>query len=351
MWYDGLFGITARYPIRIWKLAFAFAYWLLAGVAPLIFLLIEFRKAITLAGNESSLGSLCARTYSQLFLYPLVFGPFLAWFVAEPVVYTWRLPEMKAGGRYVAVAILTLAVVAIAHSEFSDGNRAIWEFSPDKLKEVVVNHFVAPEEAGRERFEQELNALAAERRWSWTRYAYMVSFVVQVATLFLTFVTTGLLAVLPSASRNREEYRVAVVHLAAAVIVSLVWLIMRRVFLEEKELIYRSEGIPGADLIASILFAAGVAYSAGTLVHQFGEKVKATIEIVTAVATIAVFFNPKSIQALFGRQATFTSYGLSFVALLLILTPWIITEWFAASASVESSGGPSGKSSKRLKRK
>ncbi len=209
-----------------------------------------------------------ARFYSHIFVYPVTFGLLSTWFLQRPFHEVLDYLRERRILFIVIVFLIFVVVVAVSYAEFSESTGAIWEFSPQVLKqypsgtkarEILSNQCWAAEttaepyshlsdaSASADAYYDYLDQFSFSRllknleargeQQSLTNIAYHIGFVSMAALFMILFVTFFItLALMKDCEKQGPLSR-----LANALFFASFWVLMRITFMVEKFTIFKVE--------------------------------------------------------------------------------------------------------------
>lgn len=356
------------------------AYWIGAGLAPIICVFSEFGW---------NLGFDYAKFYSPLFFYPLIFGVFSVYFSLRTILFFLALPrkqrfDVSLSGLLIFFLAASILITAVEVS----GRPAIWEVKKMALEETINNitspsreitnwsqfieHFREHPETpknsdfpgDRSTYTQEINQLNKIRgefneiivntsknveNWSFTRYFYFVSFFLQQLALLSLFTTISFVSIprfkMPETSEkllifvpgqksqsNSETsgssaLKQHFILLSISLFFGLVWLYMRLAFDSDKLNLYGEDLIStsAGTFIIGIAYVLAMIYLTIRLWFVYKETFQVVYNFIAAFIGLGLtFLSTRSGGNLLGSDASPQNYAICALAVIIILFPWYI---------------------------
>ncbi|MEM9273052.1 MAG: hypothetical protein AAGA80_08830 [Cyanobacteria bacterium P01_F01_bin.143] len=347
--------------MRVKKIPFiTFMYWVIAGVAPLGSVLLEFGWNI---------GFDYAKFYSPLFFYPFIFGPLLVYFEFHTILFFLALPlrqRFNLSLRILLIFFLTVSIL-INTVEIS-GRPAIWEVKKSAIEATIISsrlssseittwdefiqHFRShPETPKSDEFDDRksyqievtrLNKIRSEfndiivqsskkiNNWSLTRYFYFPSFFIQQFVIFSLFITISFITnprlTLTTARQNQVKKHL--ILLSMSLFFGIIWLYMRLAFDIDKLNLYGGDLIStsAATFFIGFLYVLAIIYLTRMLWSIYQEKFQVTYNIIAAIMGIVLtVFSTRPGGNFLGSDASPQNYAICILAIVIILFPWYIT--------------------------
>ncbi len=288
----------------------ALFYMIACGVVPCALLYYEFKDhAITYA-----------TTYGHFFLYPLFFGWIPALIVTRTLPYISKSLDSKSKERKFWLGLVILSFIAL-FLELQSTNIAPWEIKQERLvANNIQDYFESTSKTDNEKkIYQDAMLMEIENvsHWSYVRYAYIFSFLIQAATLLSVFFCSGALlahrinlGILQNGEPYLDKtYRGALSLITIAASICLLYSFARISFNHEKAYYFISVSNEVSTWVLLYLFLAAMLFLAASLYFWIGRHLQPILTFAFGGTSAAIAFkNPEILYSIFGRKAGLISY-------------------------------------------
>jgi len=193
---------------------------------------------------------------------------------------------------------------------------------------ILAKYFETEQHTPEEKtaFQEKINdAVADLENWSIFRWLYPFSFFGQIFALMTVLFVSGLLARyrLSAEFTDSDEFHGALTISAAAILVCLLYSLMRLAFSDQKDIFYPGEANPAADWVILGLFVVALLFSAACFWIWLGEHLAGVLSFVFGgTGILAAWQYPKVLVALFGMNAGYLSYLSILLGILALGYLW-----------------------------
>lgn len=294
-----------------------------------------------------------ARVYSHFFLYPLIFGPFIVLCNLRVLQLLLTMEATKRALRWLLLLAGTLVVLAVSQEFVRPA--AVYEYRPAVLAQKIlqplglptksaIEHFRSPElkpsittspnveerivraKAYRVSFSASLgeNSLFVKGA-SLTKWAYLVSFLIQTTfwiSVFLTLAWSMRLYL-----RKDEQYlrkrMMLIPNLLWMVMLAYPWLAMRKAFEIYRSQIYDVGSASEATLLG-VLFLLATFYLVAVSWDAVGERFAPILASVVGLGFAGLIFRDNWVEGAFPRHASPSHYVIVFLVVLAVIGPLVL---------------------------
>ena len=274
------------------------------------------------------------RLYSHFFLYPFFFGWISVTLITISLPFLIDLLRRwnRLAHFWVGIVVFSLSTLIV---DLPSQNIAPWEISPNIIKDdaSILSHFSIPsteEHTIQERINFQtkmIEIVEPMSNWSLFRWYYPVSLFLQSFALITGLFVCGLLINYRISSNfvNSERFRVALTSSAAALLVGLLYSLMRFAFSSQKTKFYPSESNPAVDWVIMGLFIVAILFSIACFWTWLGEHLAGIISFVLGGTSILAAWKYEEVLiVLFGRHAGYTNYLAILFGVLALGYIWFL---------------------------
>jgi len=321
------------------KYYWAIAYFLVGSGIPLLLLITEFRQNVP--SSKTGMPVSCfeefiqavVTVYSPLFLYGILVG-FVLPLCIIPAYEFFKVaitdPDVhKIRRRLTKIAIVVALAVALA--DVLGGDAAIWEVKPPAHTQFVLQFIKADTSTALKVREDYKSGIEKELSkgmgsWSFTRYAYVCSILMEAFFLNAFYFTCFLFFSFQRALKfhNETDYYKLVNGLILGSLIIFVWLLLRTMNATEKRNLYPDFALQTADIGVGLLnivclFIILLARLNNMKVRQRVQEVLSVLGgIGITIASFFAYFNKAWVADYFGKKSGLFGYIVFPIVFLLL---------------------------------